>query len=61
MSTPDWLSEGATLRDQDGERWVIRSVGIKWVALGHTTRGEHKLLRSDLVDWVENGDWTTAQ
>lgn len=60
MATHDWLSEGAVLRDRDDERWVIRSVGAKWVEVGHATRGEHRLLRRDLVEWVESGDWTAG-
>jgi len=60
VTTPDWLRGGAVLRDRDGERWVVESVGTKWVAVGHAERGEHRLLRSDLVEWVEAGDWTTV-
>lgn len=57
---PDWLREGAVVRDPDGERWVIRSIGVRWVTVGHADRGEHGLLRQDLVEWVERGEWTVG-
>ena len=60
-STPDWLRVGATVWDQDGERWTIRSIGATKVAVAHPDRGEHRLLRSDLVEWVEDGDWESME
>lgn len=61
MSAPDWLSEAGSVWDQEGERWVIRSVGADWVELGHPDRGRHRIQRSDLVEWVENGDWSRSE
>lgn len=59
MSSPNWLSEAASVWDSDGDRWVIRSIGAEWVEIGNTDRGVHRILRSDLVDWVEDGEWST--
>lgn len=57
MGTPDWLDVGASVRDPDDERWTIREVGPAWVAVQHPERGVHRLLKDDLVAWVEDGDW----
>lgn len=56
-ATPGWLREGASLSGPEGERWVIRRIGPSFVWIGHPERGEHKLRRADLLEWVESGDW----
>lgn len=61
MSSPDWLHEGGTLRDPEDEQWRILSIGVRWVELGHPDRGKHRLLREDLIAWVEEGRWRTLQ
>jgi len=57
MDTPDWLREGAVLRDRDDERWEILSIGPARITVAHPDRGRHDLLREDLVAWVASGEW----
>ena len=44
VSTRNWLLAGTVVWDQDGERWVIESVGVDRVVVQHADRGRHELL-----------------
>ena len=57
MSTPDWLRAGAVVWDEEGERWEVRDVGVRWIEVRHARRGGHELLREDLIEWVAEGEW----
>ena len=61
MAMPDWLRPGTVVWDQDGERWVVDSVGVERVVVQHADRGRHELLLTDLVNWVEYGEWKRTE
>ena len=61
VSTRNWLLAGTVVWDQDGERWVIESVGVDRVVVQHGDRGRHELLQRDLVTWVEDGEWKLVE